>query len=569
MYFVAPTGDDNASGASNRPFKTIQRAADQAKAGDTVDIDDGIYREAVMLRTSGTELAPIRFLAIHPGMVTLTGADPVDDWTRLPGTSPIYVTSWDHLFAIDRVNGKPVEHHPLEEPLWGRAEQVIADGRQLLETLGLDELVKAWSQSSDHLVKPPLRGLGGPFAGKFAVDTTAKKLYVCLADGSDPGLHKMLASTRGQTFGVNRWQKADGVSHVQVKGVHFLYGASFPQRPVVCLFGGHNLIEDCHIEQMAGTGVGVSGVLRNCVITGCGHTGGCAYGDGFLNENDAWIGNSWKPINRYWDAGGVKQGATKNGLFNHCLFRRNGGPGLWFDVWDHNVRITNCVFEENEGCGLFVEISHHIQADHNLAARNATGVVGAKPSWSDGGMVISESEDCEFTNNTCAGNRFGIGFKEGGPRDFDTDTGHISFHDTRDNITHNLLVDNQLYQLGLWFDNPFFGRHPSDKAKFPSEEAFSEYLKTIPDKVFDPTKQQLVIDDNVYIESARQAKDVLYGVPWRPRSQQFDKVLEFAKATGFESHANSAASSAGWTDAPKDIDAWMKMRLSPWLRSRI
>jgi hypothetical protein len=580
-YYVSPNGDDSASGAASHPFRSIQHAADIARAGDTVEIDDGVYAETVLLRNSGAEGNPIRFWAVHPGMVSVTGADPIFDWTRLPGRLPIYYAPWDHLFAISWSNGKPVEHHPEDAVLWGRAEQVIADGRQLLPTLGLDGLTKAWNEHGDRsILTPPLRGLGGPFGGSFAVDTAAKRLYVWLTDGSDPNKHKMLASTRDQTFGVNPWQKADGVSYVQVKGIHFIYGASFPQRPVVSLFGGHNVVEDCFVEQMSGAGVGVNGVLRNCVISGCGHIGGSANGDGFVNENDAWIGNSWKPIDRGWEAGGVKQGATKNGLFNHCLFRRNGGPGLWLDVWVHDVRITNCVFQENEGCGLFVEISHHIKADHNLAIRNALSTIGSPAGWSDGGMVIAESEDCEFTYNTCVGNRFGIGFREQGPRDNDTDTGHIAFHDARDTVTHNLLVDNQMFQLGMWFDNPFFGRHPSDSAKYPTEAAFDEYVSTIPDKVFDPTKQHLIIDFNSYSSGTVAEKDDLYGVPWRPRSREFAHVSEFARVTGFDQHAlalapktdplNPAATKgSGWADAPSDITGWIKRGLAPWLSSKL
>jgi len=401
---------------------------------------------------------------------------------------------------------------------------------------------------------------------------------VWMADGSDPAQHSMQASTRSQIFGINQWERKEGVSYVQVSGFRFLYGATFPQRPAVSLYGSHNLVEKCSIEQMSGSGVGVSGTLRNCVITGCGHTGGSANGDGFTNENNAWIGNSWKPIDRGWEAGGVKQGATKNGLFKHCLFRRNGGPGLWLDVWVHDVRITNCVFQENEGCGLFVEISHDIKADHNLAIGNGLSIVGGAPAWSDGGMVLAESEGCEFSYNTCENNRDGICFREQGPRANDTDTGVIAFHDARDSIVHNLLYGNTQFQLGMWFDNPFFGRHPSDNARFPTEEAFDEYLKTIPEKVYDPTKQNLTIDFNLYRCDLPSEKAVLYGVPWRLRSKEFAHIGYFATATGFESHGLEATMNMGWTfrpagvgwdEAPVDIDAWIRPMLPNWLQSKI
>jgi hypothetical protein len=42
-YHVAPTGSDSNPGSEARPFRTIQKAADSVKPGDTVLVDDGVY----------------------------------------------------------------------------------------------------------------------------------------------------------------------------------------------------------------------------------------------------------------------------------------------------------------------------------------------------------------------------------------------------------------------------------------------------------------------------------------------------------------------------------------------
>lgn len=42
-YHVAPTGSDSGPGSDARPFRTIQKAADSVKPGDTVLVDDGVY----------------------------------------------------------------------------------------------------------------------------------------------------------------------------------------------------------------------------------------------------------------------------------------------------------------------------------------------------------------------------------------------------------------------------------------------------------------------------------------------------------------------------------------------
>src|SRR5215475_15183317 len=42
-YHVSPTGSDYNPGSESRPFRTIQKAADSVKPGDTVLVDDGVY----------------------------------------------------------------------------------------------------------------------------------------------------------------------------------------------------------------------------------------------------------------------------------------------------------------------------------------------------------------------------------------------------------------------------------------------------------------------------------------------------------------------------------------------
>ena len=46
-FYVAPSGDDAASGSLEAPYLTIQKAANMTQPGDTVWIRSGTYREAV------------------------------------------------------------------------------------------------------------------------------------------------------------------------------------------------------------------------------------------------------------------------------------------------------------------------------------------------------------------------------------------------------------------------------------------------------------------------------------------------------------------------------------------
>jgi hypothetical protein len=69
-YYVATGGNDSTgTGTSSAPFKTIQKAADTAGAGDTVIVRDGVYKDTdsmvVRINKAGTSSAWITFKSEH------------------------------------------------------------------------------------------------------------------------------------------------------------------------------------------------------------------------------------------------------------------------------------------------------------------------------------------------------------------------------------------------------------------------------------------------------------------------------------------------------------------------
>ncbi len=61
-YVVAPGGNDGGAGSAQDPWRTLQRAANAVRAGDTVEVRVGTYT-GFDLRTSGTAANRIRFSA--------------------------------------------------------------------------------------------------------------------------------------------------------------------------------------------------------------------------------------------------------------------------------------------------------------------------------------------------------------------------------------------------------------------------------------------------------------------------------------------------------------------------
>ncbi|MGI5397301.1 right-handed parallel beta-helix repeat-containing protein [Streptomyces sp. CA-251251] len=96
-YYVSPSGSDSNPGTSTaKPFRSLQKAADSTRPGDTVSIMNGTYRnkanasDVVVISRSGRAGAPITFQA-HPGHHPVI--NPVGAWNgiRISGASHIVV----------------------------------------------------------------------------------------------------------------------------------------------------------------------------------------------------------------------------------------------------------------------------------------------------------------------------------------------------------------------------------------------------------------------------------------------------------------------------------------------
>ena len=102
-YVSAVTGSDDNVGTLQNPFKTIQKAANVAEPGDTVEIMAGVYHETVMSAISGTSDAAITYTNCNNEEVTITGADPVTGWT-VTGETNIWK-------GAEEFQGLPLQHY--------------------------------------------------------------------------------------------------------------------------------------------------------------------------------------------------------------------------------------------------------------------------------------------------------------------------------------------------------------------------------------------------------------------------------------------------------------------------
>jgi hypothetical protein len=88
--YVSPNGSDGNSGAADRPFRQVQKAADVATPGTVVHIATGEYNPVINY-SGGSEGRVITFLADEPGgaRINQTGIDPAwlnfSDWVDIVG----------------------------------------------------------------------------------------------------------------------------------------------------------------------------------------------------------------------------------------------------------------------------------------------------------------------------------------------------------------------------------------------------------------------------------------------------------------------------------------------------
>ena len=82
---AAPGAADSNPGIEEKPFKTVQHAADLVKPGDTIYVMAGRYAERVKVRAGGTEGKPVAFVAMPRRSATVEGFDLEASYVRVEG----------------------------------------------------------------------------------------------------------------------------------------------------------------------------------------------------------------------------------------------------------------------------------------------------------------------------------------------------------------------------------------------------------------------------------------------------------------------------------------------------
>jgi len=411
-YVDGSVGSDENAGTTEKPFKTIQRAAEVLQPGERVIVAAGVYREWVRPRRGGS--APdkmISYQAAAGAEVTIRGSRLVTDkWTSLSSLQWVWglqlKAEWfPHNYSPFVIpNITPEQFKPMD---WAHRWQgkkpytlprglVFQDGRRLRQVDERGDLAKE--------------------AGTYWVMPDRLTLFVRLFGDADPNKATMEITTQQCVFA----PEEIGLGYIHVKGFTIEHAGNpfpFPQYGALSTWRGHHwLIEDNTVRQVNGVGIDIGDqfwalpqpktkpawhIVRRNTVTDCGVCGiqGLATTNSLVEEN-LLRNNAFHPVEQYWETGSIKLHCNNGTLIRrNRIFDTQHGCGIWMDFANVNSRCCENIIVGSRTVhgGIFIEAS----LEPNLIDRNVV--------WDTQGAGIYEHD--------CRGQTFAHNFigKSSGP----------------------------------------------------------------------------------------------------------------------------------------------------------
>ena len=108
-FYVSAAGDDANPGSQRAPWRTVQHAADTARAGSTVNVRGGIYEERVSINASGNASDGFITFKSYPGETAVLDAGHLVPEGR-SGVLTIHNQSYVRVEGLEIRNYHTAEH---------------------------------------------------------------------------------------------------------------------------------------------------------------------------------------------------------------------------------------------------------------------------------------------------------------------------------------------------------------------------------------------------------------------------------------------------------------------------
>jgi hypothetical protein len=368
-WYVSTTGSDANAGTSNAPLQHVQTAMNQARYGDTVNIQAGIYREQVLLPWSWTNNAgpgsPSNMVTVQAWdtngdgiiesneMPTLNAFQLLTNWTALGNTQ-----TWAAL-----TGGTPYQSNTIFWTSWCTNASTNVPFNMVAESETNVLLPTSWPNyyACDHPYNMPTNMT----LGSFQYNYNTHILYVWRSDGNVPGpAWPIQAAVLDTNLWAGGGQGPFGIypSYFHVKGLRFRYcnGVNNPNAydggAMGVGLGAYSILENCDSEWVPYQGgESFASVVTNCTFSNNGELALSICGTNELVTGCTFVNNGFM---RY--SGGCMNEGTLHVQINDQL----GGPSL------AGMLISNNTFLNNWGDAIHIDTAWGTPSNLCVIANN-------------------------------------------------------------------------------------------------------------------------------------------------------------------------------------------------------
>lgn len=395
-YHVSVTGNDKNIGSEKQPFRTINKAAQLAEAGDTVIVHEGVYREWVNPVNSGRSNSQrITYEAAEGEKVIIKGSEEISDWE--PTDKGVWCAvipnsvfgSWNPYVEV--IDGdwymEPIEHSL-------HTGQVYINGVALDETDTIENLYKkamTWHSETENENTVIYANFDGFDLNKELTEINARK---CCFYPEQIGVNYITVRGFEMAHAACPWAPPTA-NQPGMLGANWSKGWIIEDNilhDARCsavsvgkeISTGHNFYSRYHLKAgyqyqlevvFRGLHIGWSKerigshIIRNNTIYDCGQNGIVGHMGGAFSEiygNHIYnIGNKHEFFG--YEIAGIKLHAAID-TYIHNNYIHDCRMGTWLDWEAQGVRLSSNLYHSNEE-DLWIEVTHGPHTvDNNIFA---------------------------------------------------------------------------------------------------------------------------------------------------------------------------------------------------------
>ncbi len=307
-YHVAKTGNNNNPGTAEKPFLTIQAAANVAQPGDVITVHSGIYRERIAPPRGGTSNDKRIVYRVAEGeKVEIKGSETIKNWERfkgdvwkvtLPNSFFDDYNPYKDLIAGDWFNPRGRVHH---------TGDVYLNGKSLYEAVSLDDVVNR-KMAVDPEMVTQLSDTEGATYTWFCESDDANTIIYANFHGADPNKETVEINVRRTCF----YPEKPGINYITVSGFTMRHAATQWAPPTAEQTG------------LIGTHWSKGWIIENNIISDsrCSGITLGKYGDEFDNQSansaEGYVETIKRALTKGWNKENIGSHIVRNNTIYDC-----------------------------------------------------------------------------------------------------------------------------------------------------------------------------------------------------------------------------------------------------------